>query len=78
MVVGYMPGPWELGIVVLLVLIVFGAGKLPQVLSQMGRGVKAFKDGMKDSEDDTIAGALDATDSVDTASRVTEAEEVRA
>ena len=76
MVVGYMPGPWELGIVVLLVLIVFGAGKLPKVLGQMGRGVKSFKDGMKDAEDEVLAGALDASEPV-SASQVTEAEEVR-
>jgi sec-independent protein translocase protein TatA len=76
MFVGYMPGPWELGIVVLLVLIVFGAGKLPKVLGQMGKGVKSFKDGMKEAEDDALAGALDATESV-AASPVTEAEELR-
>jgi len=71
-------GPWEWGIVLVLVLIVFGVGKLPKVLGQMGKGVKAFKDGMKDQdEEEAVAGALDATDSV-TASRVTEAEEVTA
>jgi len=68
-------GPWEWGIVLVLVLIVFGVGKLPRVLGQMGKGVKAFKDGMKERDDEVVAGALDATDSVP-ASRVTEAEEV--
>ena len=76
MVVGYMPGPWELGIVVLLVLIVFGAGKLPKVLGQMGKGVKSFKDGMKEPDDAALAGALDASEAAP-ASQVTEAEEVR-
>ena len=76
MFVAYMPGPWELGILVLLVLILFGAGKLPKVLGQMGRGVKSFKDGMKDADDEVLAGALDASEPV-SASRVTEAEEVR-
>jgi len=36
-------GPWEYIIVLVVVMIFFGAGKLPQVLGQMGRGVKAFK-----------------------------------
>ena len=43
-----MPGPWELGLVLVIILIFFGTGKLPQVLGQMGKGIKSFKDGMKD------------------------------
>ena len=41
----------ELAIILLIVLIFFGAGKLPSVLGQMGKGVKAFKDGMKDPDE---------------------------
>ena len=47
-----MPGPWELGLVLVIILIFFGTGKLPQVLGQMGKGIKSFKDGMKDGMDD--------------------------
>jgi len=36
-------GP-ELVFVLVIVLIVFGAGKLPDVLGQLGRGVKTFRD----------------------------------
>lgn len=43
-------GPWEWIIILIVVLIFFGAGKLPQVLKQMGLGVKAFKDGMDGDE----------------------------
>jgi len=35
-------GP-ELVFVLVIVLIVFGAGKLPEVLGQLGRGVKTFR-----------------------------------
>ena len=49
-------GGWELGLIVLLVLIVFGAGKLPDVFRQAGKGIKAFKDASegkgKGDEDD--------------------------
>ena len=48
-----MGGPWELLIVLAIVLIVFGAGKLPKVMAQMGKGVKAFKDGVANPEDST-------------------------
>lgn len=35
-------GPWEIGLVVLLVLIVFGVGKLPQVGVAIGKGLRSF------------------------------------
>ncbi|MCG3150916.1 MAG: Sec-independent protein translocase protein TatA [bacterium] len=37
-------GPTELIIILVIVLIVFGAGRLPDVLRSMGQGVRAFKD----------------------------------
>ena len=45
-------GPWEWIIILVVILIIFGAGKLPQVLKQMGLGVKAFKDGVNGNEDE--------------------------
>jgi sec-independent protein translocase protein TatA len=41
-------GPWELGIILTIVLIVFGAGKLPQVFEAFGKGVKSFRDAQRD------------------------------
>ncbi|HJD55272.1 MAG TPA: Sec-independent protein translocase subunit TatA [Rickettsia endosymbiont of Pyrocoelia pectoralis] len=38
-------------IVLLIIFVLFGAGKLPQVMTDLAKGLKAFKDGMK--EDDT-------------------------
>lgn len=37
-------GGGELVFVLVIVMIVFGAGKLPDVLGQLGRGVKTFRD----------------------------------
>ncbi len=34
-------------IVLLVVLILFGAGRLPQVLGDLGKGLKNFRDGLK-------------------------------
>ena len=45
-------GTSELLIILVLVLIVFGAGKLPQVGKSLGQGLRNFKDGMKDGNDD--------------------------
>jgi sec-independent protein translocase protein TatA len=38
-------------IILLIILVLFGAGKLPQVMSDLGRGLKAFKDGMQNDND---------------------------
>jgi sec-independent protein translocase protein TatA len=43
-------GTQELIIILVLVLIVFGAGKLPQVGSALGKGLRNFKEGTKDEE----------------------------
>lgn len=39
-------------VILLIVLLLFGAGKLPQVMSDLAKGLKAFKDGMKDNDSD--------------------------
>jgi sec-independent protein translocase protein TatA len=55
-----LPGPFELIVLLAIVLILFGAGKLPRVLGQMGKGVKAFKEGLSGQGDDTEV-AMDVT-----------------
>ncbi len=48
-------GTTELIIILVLVLIIFGAGKLPQVGGALGKGLRNFKDGVKEGEDDKSA-----------------------
>ncbi len=36
-------GPWEIGLIVLIIVIVFGVGKLPQVGGAIGRGLRSFR-----------------------------------
>ena len=43
-------GATELIIILVIVLVVFGAGKLTSVMGDLGKGVKSFKDGMDDSK----------------------------
>ncbi len=40
-------GTQELIIILVLVLVIFGAGKLPQVGSALGKGIRSFKEGVK-------------------------------
>lgn len=43
-------GTQEMLIILTLVLIVFGAGKLPQIGSSLGAGIRNFKQGIKDDD----------------------------
>ena len=47
--------PWHLLLILLIVLIVFGAGKLSQVGGALGQSVKDFKETVNDEEDETSA-----------------------
>lgn len=40
----------QLMIILLIILLLFGAGKLPQVMSELGKGLKAFKSSLKDED----------------------------
>jgi len=48
----FRPGPLEIGLIVFIVLVLFGAGKLPQVGSAVGKGIRAFRRGQS-GEDET-------------------------
>ena len=43
-------GPWQIVIIVLAILILFGANKIPDFMKGLGKGVKSFKEGMHDVE----------------------------
>ena len=45
-------GFWELALIVLVVLLLFGGKKIPELMRGLGKGVKSFKEGMKDVEED--------------------------
>lgn len=39
-------------LVLVVVLVLFGAGKLPSVMGDLGKGLRNFKDGLKSSDSD--------------------------
>ena len=43
-------GVWQVILVLLIVLIIFGAGKLPKVMGDVAKGVKNFKRGMREED----------------------------
>ncbi len=43
-------GPWQIAIVVLVVLLLFGGKKIPELMRGLGSGIKEFKDASKEDE----------------------------
>ncbi len=67
-------GIWQVVLILLIVLIVFGAGKLPKVMGDVAAGVKNFRKGMREDEDGKDDGttksiAQDASDQVEQTER---------
>ena len=44
------PSIWQLLIVLVIVLLLFGRGKIPQLMGDMARGIKSFKKGMSEED----------------------------
>lgn len=49
-----MMGPWQIAIVVVLVLLLFGGRKIPELMRGLGSGIKEFKNASKEESDDKI------------------------
>lgn len=45
-------GPWEIVIIALIVLLLFGGKKIPELMKGLGKGIKSFKDGLNEVEKD--------------------------
>ena len=43
---------WEWIIIALVVLLLFGGKKIPELMKGLGKGVKSFKQGVKEAEDE--------------------------
>ncbi len=45
-------GPTELIIVLVIVLVLFGVGRISKIAGEMGSGIRAFKDGLKGEDEE--------------------------
>ena len=57
-------GPWEIAMILGIILIVFGVGKLPDALGAIGKGLRAFKKA-ESGEDEEEAAESDRTSGED-------------
>ena len=44
------PGPLQIAIVILLILVVFGASRVPMIAENLAKGINSFKKGLKDDD----------------------------
>ena len=51
-------GPWQLIIIALVILVLFGRGKISEMMGDFGKGIKSFKEGM--NEDDKPSRSADS------------------
>ena len=52
-------GIWQIAIVVILVVLLFGRGKISSLMGDVAKGIKSFKAGMKEGEDEDSEGQKD-------------------
>jgi len=45
-------GPYQIAIILVVVLLLFGGRKIPELMRGLGSGIKEFKDASKDDDDD--------------------------
>ena len=43
-------GPWQIVIIALVILLLFGGKKIPELMRGLGKGMKSFKEGMNEVE----------------------------
>ena len=71
-------GPWEIAIVLVLALLIFGPKKLPDLGSSLGRSITGFRKGLKETQDDVKSAikedvSAETTSTADTAAASTAA-----
>lgn len=43
-------GPWQIALIVVVVLLLFGGKKIPELMRGLGSGIKEFKDASKEED----------------------------
>jgi sec-independent protein translocase protein TatA len=47
-----MPGPWELILILLIVVVIFGAGRLSEIGGALGKGIREFRSATKEEKEE--------------------------
>ena len=54
LLLGFLPSGSEWIIIALVILLLFGGKKIPELMRGLGKGVKSFKDGVNEAKDDSL------------------------
>lgn len=46
------PGPFQILIIILLVFILFGANRIPDIMENLAKGINSFKKGLREGDED--------------------------
>lgn len=49
-------GGWEILIIALVILLIFGGAKIPELMKGLGKGIKNFKEGIKEGDEENKDG----------------------
>lgn len=60
-----IPGTWQIVIIVLVVLLLFGGKKIPELMKGIGRGTREFKKGLNTDDDDDGKESQEKSDNKD-------------
>jgi sec-independent protein translocase protein TatA len=47
-------GPWQIALIALVIILLFGAGKLPRLMGDAAKGINAFKKNLKEDKSDAV------------------------
>lgn len=47
-----MVGPWQVVLIILIIVLLFGGRKIPELMKGLGQGIKEFKKATKDEDPD--------------------------
>ena len=62
------PSAIQILIIVLLVMVLFGTGRIPAIMENLAKGVKSFKKGLKDGDEDVPVAAPRKKEEADSSS----------
>jgi sec-independent protein translocase protein TatA len=72
----WTPGPLEIVVILVIVLVIFGPKRLPDLGRSLGRGMREFKDSVTGKDKDELAeGAVDKPDPATTTTTTTASEQ---
>jgi sec-independent protein translocase protein TatA len=58
-------GPWQIIIIVLLLVVLFGRGKISELMGDVAKGIKSFKKGIAEETDEAKETAADAAKTIE-------------